>query len=707
MEPSYFKRIFSKNLTPILAVSAFICVILTYFVVVTSNNPIGSDFKRVITLLLLDLIVLLLFITLVVYKLVKLKISRKRRYIGSSLQVRIVKMFTIVSIIPAILVATFSTLFFNYGIQSWFNDKISTVLNESLTVAEAYLNEHKNNIIGDALAMAHDLNDQGPSLLYDKRLLQYVVITQSEIRNLTEAIVFTTKGILAKSRLSFAFDFEGIAPSALAKANTGSVVILTNKPDNKVRALVKLQWPSAAYLLVGRVVNSRVLAHLQATRGANKLYRNSQINISSLQIQFSIIFILVSLLLLLVTTWMGINFASKLVRPIVNLILVTERVQAGNLSTRFNEQKSNSEEMLTLGQAFNRMIIRLEKQTIALLQANKDLDERRIFIETILAGISSGVLVLDRDRYIKLCNPSAQRLLCLTEDSYNSALDNINSEMTQLVQKHCNDFTSHEIQIINKEQKINLLVKIHQIFKDSSATYIITFDDISQLVIAQRTAAWTEIARRIAHEIKNPITPIYLAAQRIREKYSHEIKTDPLLFEKYLTVITKHVKNISTIIDEFTYFTRMPVAKFAQFNICKLLQEAVFSSQLSFSNIRHNSILPTKEIYISADENQLHNAFINILKNACESIITQNNEQKDITITLIPQEKKVKIVVQDSGSGFPVELLNTITEPYVTTKHKGVGLGLSIVKKIIDEHKGEILFTNNHVGGVVEIILPV
>lgn len=687
----------ARILAIVLTLASIFSAIATYITITHSSDPMGPRPDEVIGLVLIDLVLLLALAGIITWRLINLWLARKRGSVGSRMQTRILIMFSMVSIVPTIIVAVFSVLFFNYGIQSWFDKRVDTALSESVAVAEGYLAEHKENIRADVLAMANDLNSQAPNLVKDPSRFRQMVITQAALRSLTEAIVFRRSEILAKTELTFslAFEMEKLPVDVMERADEGEVVVLTNDADDRVRALIKLNNFFDTYLLVGRFVDSKVLSHMETTKGSADEFRRLKGNISNLQIQFSFVFLAVAVLLLFAALWVGIIFTGDLVKPVSLLIRATERVKAGDLTIRVEEGPKN-DEVGTLSRAFNRMTGQLQKQRDELVEVNRQIDLRRRIIEAVLSGVTAGVLAVDKHRNITLFNRSALKLLSLqSENMKGAALHNVLPEVSGLLNKieeKREELIQDEIAIDRAGHKSVLLVRIvSEGFADGG--YIITFDDITELLTAQRSAAWADVARRIAHEVKNPLTPIQLSAERLKKKYRDEIKTDPDVFDKYIDTINRHVGTIGRIIEEFVNFARMPTPVLAMNNIPQIVRDAAFSQEAVNSSIKYSLNLPDEKVMVNCDAGQVTQVLTNLLKNSMEAIEGKGEKNGYISITL-KKDKNVLIEIEDNGPGFPPDLIGRITEPYVTTREKGTGLGLAIVKKVMSDHGGNLSVAN-------------
>src|SRR4051795_3557078 len=529
----------------------------------TGAPPFGPRPAVVLSLLNLDLVLLLLLAALVAKRLVEVWAERRRGLAGSRLQVRLVGLFSLIAVLPTIIVAVFSYLFFSFGVEAWFSDKVRTAITESVAVADAYVREHQQAIRADALAMASDLDRSAATLAINPQYLAPALTAQAAIRSLTEAAVVDRRGqMVARTGLAFALGFEDVSQGALRRANQGEVVIMTNDQDERVRALVRLGEFSDLYLYVGRFIEPRVLAHRDEVHLAAAQYERLEGQRSGFQITFAVIYILVALLFLAAAISIGIHFAAKLGDPISRLMGAAERIRAGDLTVRVPEGEKD-DELVSLSRAFNRMTYQIQSQQRELIEANRQLDERRRFTETVLTGVSAGVIGLDRDGRIHLPNRSASALLGVDLDqSIGEDLAEVSPEMAGLLEeavRRPDRLAQAQVQIAGSNGTRTLLVRIaaeHD--AEDISGFVVPFDDIPELLSAQRKAAWADIPRRIAHEIKNPLTPIQLSAERLRRKYLREIKKDQETFKICTDTIIRHVEDIGRMVDEFSSFARMP-----------------------------------------------------------------------------------------------------------------------------------------------------
>ncbi|MCK5384691.1 MAG: PAS domain-containing sensor histidine kinase [Alphaproteobacteria bacterium] len=688
----------------LLVVAAIISGFSTYGAL-TQSPPFGNNPDTVIWLLNVDLVILLLLVSLIAKRIVSVWSSKKRGIAGSHLHVRLVYIFSVLVAVPTIIMAVFSALLFHYGVQAWFNQRVQTAINESSAVAQSYLEEHKQVIRADTMAMAGDLDRQGYRLMLDEHMFSKVIDTQSLLRNLSEALVITRDGrVLARSALTFTLEYELPSDFAFKQAGDGDVVLMMNEDQDRVRALTKLVSIPGTYLYVGRMVDPQVLSHLSATDMAVQDYNNLQARYSGMRITVLMLFVVVALLLLLAAIWSGLLLAKQLVSPIGELVQAADRVRAGDLSSCLPTDTGRIEEFEYLAKSFNRMTSQLQSQRDALIDANLQIDQRRRLIETVLVGVSSGVIGVDGQGVINLANNSASDLLGKSHEQITGyyildiipelkeMLDDISKKPKKMVQKEIPVF-------FKKRGRRSFLFRISiELIEKNMAGLIITFDDITELQSAQRKAAWSDVARRIAHEIKNPLTPIQLSAERLKRKYLKEIKNNPETFEQCTDTIIKHVGDIGHMVDEFSSFARMPTPTLKIQDIAKHIEEALILTKqahdaivLDINNIAQNSM-------VNCDGQQIRQVMNNLLKNAVESIQMRskkdlNAQQGEISVLIAERNKEeLFISITDSGIGLPGdEDIAKLTEPYITHKPKGTGLGLAIVKKIIEDHNGSLI----------------
>ncbi|MFO0997223.1 MAG: PAS domain-containing sensor histidine kinase [Alphaproteobacteria bacterium] len=693
-----------------LAIAALLSGIATY-IILTRSAPFGPSPNQVLVLVNVNLALLLLLAAVIARRVVQLWADRRRGSAGSRLHGRLVMLFSLVAVTPAIIVAVFAVPFFNFGIQSWFSDQVRTALKSSLVVAKAYLDEQQEGIRADVLAMAQDLGKEQPIVFQTPVLLQSVVQAHSALRGLPEVMVFEGGGgVLARSGLSFALAFEPVPPWAIEKARSGEVAIMTTDKGDRVRALVQLGNLVDTYLYVGRFIEPGVLGNVSKLQGAVSAYEQLEGQRSSLQINFAMLFAVMSLLLLLAAVWVGLMFATQLIRPIGNLIAATERVRAGDLAVRV-EAAPIGDEIGTLSRAFNRMTSQIESQQKELIEANRQLDTRRRFTEAVLSGVSSGVIGLDEAGRINLPNRSASTLLSADLDhAIGRPLAEFVPELGALIEEATSrprELVQTQIQLTRDRRTRTLLVRVAPERTEGGAPgYVLTFDDITELLSAQRKAAWADVARRIAHEIKNPLTPIQLSAERLKRKYLKEIQSDREIFENYTDTIVRQVGDIGRMVDEFSAFARMPAPVMKPENLAEICNQAIFLQRTAHPDIVYSFECVDGPAHHPCDGRQIGQALTNLLQNAADSILARPVEpgaappaEGRIATRIARQDGRLVIEVEDNGIGLPEDIRDRLTEPYVTTRTKGTGLGLAIVRKIMEDHGGEVVLDDRAEGG--------
>ena len=693
----------SRKLAFALSVGAVVSGITTYGALTGYLSPEGADPNTIIVLLNVDLVLLLLLGALVAWRLVRLWIARRQGFAGARLQGRMVGMFSVVAVAPAIIVAVFSATFFNLGIQDWFSDRVRTALERSLAVSEAYLSDHRSFIRADILSMVAVLNRQPPALFDSPEALNRIIDVLVVERSLAEAIITRGDGkVVARSQLSFVLEFDPIENAALRRAAEGEVVIMTSDASDRVRALARIDAMIGAYLYVGRFVDSAVLNHMTRLTNAVSEYQNLESRRSGIQITFTLLYVTVALMLLLAAVWLGLMFSNWLIGPISALVGATQRVRDGDLTVRVDEGP-DGDEIAVLSRAFNRMTGQLEEQRAELIDANEQIDNRRRFTEAVLYGVSAGVIGLDDVGRIFLPNRSALELLnCEADTLIGQRLETAMPEMAELLaslrQTHRSLIQGH-VSLVRGGHARELLVRIG-VQGGGSGGYVVTFDDVTDLVRAQRVVAYTDVARRVAHEIKNPLTPIQLAAERLRRKFADDVDDAEQVFDTCVDTIVRQVKAIRGMVDEFSDYARLPMPEFADEDLAVLVAEAVALQCMAHPEITFNTAVPDGDVIIHCDGSQASQAMTNLLQNAIDAIaerVVEGDERLapgriDVTIDDSEVEHLV-VMVADNGRGLPDDLSQRarLTEPYVTTREVGTGLGLAIVKKIMEDHRGEVV----------------
>jgi two-component system nitrogen regulation sensor histidine kinase NtrY len=693
---------------------------LATFAVLSGGTPLGPTGPgQVVGIILANLAVLLLLAASLVARVVRMWVERRRGSAGSRLHVRLVLLFGVVAVGPSILVAGFAALFFNLGIQSWFSDRVRDTLEASLVASRAYLEEHRNTIRADILAIANDLNRAAPVLLPDNGFaFARLLATHTGIRGLTESLVVepTLGQVIASAGLTTGAVVD-VPPSwAMEAARAGEVAVLPGESgEGRVRALVQLNIPPGLLLMISRPVDPGVLEHMRTTELAFQEYDRLDRNRGDLQITFVLIFAIATLLVLLGAVLLGLLIANRIARPISRLITAAERVRAGDLSTRVQEGEAD-DEVASLSRAFNRMTSQLGAQRGELMEAYRQIDERRRFTETVLSGVTAGVIGLDAEGRVNLPNRSASALLGVDLDAaIGLPLAGVAPEFAPLIdaaRATPDRPQTAEIRSGSPNARRTFIARLGAEMQGGRVEgYVLTFDDITELLSAQRKAAWADVARRIAHEIKNPLTPIQLSAERLKRRYLKQITDDPDTFRQCTDTIVRQVGDIGRMVDEFSAFARMPQPVIRPEDANHLLREALVLQRDAHPDITYETHYADPAPVIPCDRRLIGQALTNLLQNAADAVAMRAAEGAGrITATVRATPDQVTIAVADDGVGLPQEEdRDRLTEPYVTHKAKGTGLGLAIVKKIMEDHGGKLVLEDrgDGPGARVMLVLPV
>jgi two-component system nitrogen regulation sensor histidine kinase NtrY len=701
------RRGFSGTLAVGLVIAAVFLGSFTYMIL-TGLTPLSPSRWLVLTLLLANLAIVLVLFALICWRVIRIIIARVSGTAGAKLHARLVAMFSIVAVMPAIIVAVFAAVTLNRGLDAWFSQRTQIIISNAQTVAEAYLNEHHHVLRGDVLAMATDLNRAAPYLASNPERFQQLVATQAALRSLPAAYLINSEGrILAQVTAGVAPSMGLPTPEQFAAADKGEAVLFTVEAHNQIRALVKLEAIDDTYLYVARFVDARVLDHLAQTREAVNEYQSLEQRRITFQVTFALIYVAVALVTLLAAIWLGLWASNRIVDPIGNLVRAAERISGGDLGARV-EPGDTGDELDMLSSAFNRMTSQLESQRNDLIEANHQLDQRRQFTEAVLSGVSAGVIGIDNEGRINHANKAALRFFGKEEaDLAGRDITAAIPEMAAVIhdaQLQPDRMAQAQIVILREGQERTLNIRVtSEVTELELGGFVLTFDDITELVRAQRTSAWADVARRIAHEIKNPLTPIQLSAERLRRKYGKEILSDPDVFQQCTETIIRQVNDIGRMVDEFSSFARMPSAVMKPVEINEIVRQAVFLQRVAHPEIDYVLDMPETPVLLECDGRLVSQALTNILKNAAEAIRGHDTPEKTreeavsgareerlgrIAVSLGDGVSAVSIAVTDSGCGLPKTDRARLTEPYMTTRVKGTGLGLAIVNKVMEDHGG-------------------
>lgn len=679
-----------------------ICSGLATFVLLTGLTPIKPT-PNVITLLMsVNGMLVLGMVGLIGWQLTALWRARRRRVAGARLHIRIVTLFSIVAAVPAIVVALFATVTLNRGLDAWFSERTQSIVDEAQLVAQAYLNEHDQVLRQALTTIALNIGRQRELLEKDRQAFTRGLANEVAFRGLAAAYLVDSKKrkVEASVTSTSGITFSPPPQRLFDSAKEGKGVVISPEDGDLMRGLVAVPNLPNNFLYIYKYVDPKVLQHLKRTEEGKAEYDNLKIQRAGVQLTFGLMYVGVAFIFLLAAVWLGLWVADRLVEPIVRLVNAARAVSRGDLEFKVDVDADRGD-LATLGRTFNQMTQQLKSQRDDLVGANEQLDERRRFTEAVLSGVSAGVLGLDKQDRITLVNSSALKLLGRKRGDLHGKLlleplGGMEAILTAAKAKPSGSAEGQvNIPVGDADRTFTVQVTTEQ-SSEAGHGYVVTFDDITELETAQRNSAWADIARRIAHEIKNPLTPIQLSAERLRRKYQKEIQSDPTVFEQCTNTIIRQVGDIGRMVDEFSSFARMPKAVLETADIAETVKEAMVLQKASSEEVEFVVDLPEEPVVLAFDRRLVTQAVTNLVKNAREAIEPRLQENLDhgakIRVSLTASDDRVRISVADNGIGLPQENRGRLTEPYMTTREKGTGLGLAIVKRIMAEHDGEISF---------------
>lgn len=632
---------------------------------------------------------------------------------GARLHVRFVTLFILAALAPAVIVAAFLGLTFSQGVERWFSQRVESTIENAANVGRAYVDLASGGISGEVEAMAVDLNLAQRGLVDDRERYFSFLEAQTERRGLTSALVLDSGGrVLARAGVSTP-PLAKPNLAAYATANEGDMAVSFDDANDRVVVLYRLTAYQDAYLAVTRDLEPGLVSQLRSFRQSVEDYRSAQLQQGALRGLFGLAYFSTALIVLLAAGWVGLTSASRVAEPIGRLVGAAKRVASGDLKARVSVG-DDRDEIDALAAAFNSMTAQLETQRRDLVRAQEDAEKRSQFIETVLGGVSAGVVGLDRDGRITASNHSAGQLLGQGQERIvGRRLVDIAPEFADLLNQPApaGETPPQRVDIVREGGSLNLSVRMSP---DTSGGLVLTFDDMTKLISAQRQEAWKDVARRIAHEIKNPLTPIQLSAERLRKKYAGEIVSDKDTFLKCTDTILRQVADIGRMVDEFSSFARMPTPKMSFADMSDVARSTVFGQRLAFADLRIEVEGVDQPIGLVVDERLISQALLNLIKNAAESVQARrarDGEPKDgfVCLRLRDLDFGVQFEVIDNGLGFPEKDRHRLIEPYVTTRTKGAGLGLAIVARIVEDHGGLIELDDApgpSPGAVVRFVLP-
>jgi two-component system nitrogen regulation sensor histidine kinase NtrY len=690
-------RFFARAIGPVAVALALLAASVT-FVVLAGMTPIAPTHRVVVTLLLLTGGTALILIAIIAREVWQIVQARRRGRAGSRLHVRIIALFSVIAALPAILVAVVASVTLDRGLDRLFSLRTRAAMENSLAVSDAYVSEHAFTMRGEIMAMARDLGRAKALFDEDRERFRQLFNAQVAIRGLPAAVIIDSN-LAVIERVSRLDMQEFVAPSRAGLANVSDTEPnVAIAPDaSYVAAIIRLQNFDGHYLYGVRGLNPRIVAQLRETRASVSDYAALEQRRLGVQIAFALMYTVIALVVLLSAVWVGLNFANRLVAPIRRLIGAANVVSTGNLHVQVPVQQSEGD-LAHLGETFNKMTQELRTQHDALVHARDLIDTRRRFTEAVLAGASAGVIGVDQRGLISIMNRSAEKLVAASEaEALGQPLTKIVPELAESVASvEAGDqrLTQGQVTITRHGRERNLSVRVtSEQSADPQHGYVVTLDDITALVAAQRTSAWADVARRIAHEIKNPLTPIQLSAERLLRKYGPVIRDDRAVFEQCTQTIVRQVEDIKRMVDEFSRFARMPKPVIAAEDVADTVRQVVFLMRVGHSDIDIGLDVSEDPIPARFDRRLISQALTNIIKNAAEGIATVPAGERGrgrIRVAARREGPDIVIDVVDNGIGLPTENRSRLLEPYVTTREKGTGLGLAIVGRILDDHGGAI-----------------
>ena len=703
--------------------------ILTSITVAILQGVIGDISAGMVRgVILIDGIYLLLVISLVGYSVMRLFAARRAKSAGSRLHLRLSRVFAIVALIPTVLVAIFAVVTLSIGVEGWFSENVRNVVSSSLSAAEAYKNEQSNDLKTDLSFIAKKLSDykKNNAFVSDSDVRIQLMNSQKLVRRgLKEAyIIDGNANLRSRGELSYLFGFEKPSLKNMKFAENFEILVIEDWANNEFRGLLRLKAYIDKYLYISKSVDGNILNLLDKTVASAETYNQMESQRERILWYYGLLYLGFATFVILSSIWLGMQFAERLSKPVGRLAGAAQRVGAGDFDVKVIEE-AGDDEIAMLSRVFNRMTKQVKRQRDDLITANDITERRRRLFDSVLSSVTAGVIGLSSNGNIGFINSAAEKLLNL--DVNNDEGKNIQLAVPEFVnlyeniQKSDNETQQQEIRLTRTGSMETLLVRISaRISKDNIIEgYVVSFDDVTDLVSAQRLAAWADVARRIAHEIKNPLTPIQLSAERLRRKFGPMVGEEEASLIQYCDVIIRQTNDLRKIVDEFSKFARMPEPNKRQINLTKLLVDVILLFEVSKSKIKITFINELGNVNAFVDETMINQAITNLIKNAGEAIVSKistsfsESFKPEIRVYLSSFGSGTEISIQDNGIGFPNKHRSRLFEPYVTSRENGTGLGLSIVKKIIEEHNGTLelldadrFSSDKHFGAKLRIKLP-
>ena len=667
------------------------------FIVLTGLTPVAPTREVVLSFMLINGATILVLVGIIAREVWQVMQARRRGRAAARLHVQIVSLFSVIAVLPAVLVAIVANVTIDRGLDRLFSGPTRATIQNSLSIARAYTYEHAQLIGGDILGMANDIARARPLYDQDRRSFLEVLTASAASRNLPGAMLIDKDGhILETAQTGIRRTYAMPAPEILSGVNETEPQISVF-PENYVAAIVRLRAFNDTFLYVARLLDPNVVAQLSQTEATVAEYAELESRRLGIQVNFALMFAVIALTILMASVLIGLNFANWLVAPIRNLMAAANTVSTGDLHVQVPVHRSEGD-LAQLGQTFNKMTQELRTQRDELVNASELIDSRRRFIEAVLSSASAGIIGVDASGSVGILNRSAEKLIGHAEsETLDHPLSDVLPELDEMM-KTAREGTQRLVQgqitITRDGHERNLSVRISaEQTSQSRDSYIITLDDITDLVSAQRTSAWGDVARRIAHEIKNPLTPIQLSAERIRRKFGKVIVEDKGIFEQCTDTIVRQVDDIRRMVDEFSRFARMPKPVMEGEDVADTVRQAVFLMKVGHPELDIEAEIKQAPLRAQFDRRLISQALTNIIKNATEAIEQVPPEELGkgrIDVIAQREDDDIVIDVVDNGIGLPKVARARLLEPYVTTRAKGTGLGLAIVGRVLEDHGGRI-----------------
>ncbi|MBR1298515.1 PAS domain-containing sensor histidine kinase [Bradyrhizobium sp. AUGA SZCCT0042] len=689
--------ILRKWVAPFAVGIALLSAFLT-FVVLSGLTPIEPSRNVVYSFLLINAATILLLVAIIIREVWLVVQARRRGKAAARLHVQIVGLFSVIAVLPAVLVAIVANITIDRGLDRLFSGPTREVIQNSLIIARAYTYEHAQLINGDILGMANDIANAWPLFVQDRRTFLELLTASASKRNLPGTMLLDKEGnVVVSAQTGIRQAFATPPKELLDNVGEDKPEISVFPEENYVAAVVRLRAFDDTFLYVARLLDARVVGQLRQTQASVAEYAQIEARRLGIQVAFALMFAVIALTILMASVLIGLNFANWLVAPIRNLMSAANIVSTGDLHVQVPVHKSEGD-LAQLGETFNKMTQELRTQRDELVSASDLIDSRRRFIEAVLSSASAGIIGVDASGSVGILNRSAEKLIGHVEsETLDHPLSDVLPELDDMMKtarEGTQKLVQGQITITRDGHESNLSVRVSaEQTGQSRDSYIITLDDITDLVSAQRTSAWGDVARRIAHEIKNPLTPIQLSAERIRRKFGKVIIEDKGIFEQCTDTIVRQVDDIRRMVDEFSRFARMPKPVMEGEDVADTVRQAVFLMKVGHPDLDIETEIKQDPIRAQFDRRLISQALTNIIKNATEAIEQVPPDELGkgcIDVVAAQENDDIVIDVIDNGIGLPKTARSRLLEPYVTTRQKGTGLGLAIVGRVLEDHGGRI-----------------